>query len=256
MLIDWFTVAAQGVNFLILVLVLKKCLYGPITRAMAAREEKIAGRLAEAATARKEARREAAALGAERARLETDKQRLLAAARDEIGQWRESALAEARQAVDDARRGWLTGLAAEREAFSRRLRRRVAEEVVALGRRAFRDLADNELEARVVHTFLAKAQSAGGDLPPGAAAGEGPLVVETGFAAENGTRRQLVDGLAALFPRAGEAQIALTPELGFGLRLTLGQWQVEWNLDWYLREFEAALGETLVSHQGIGSDER
>jgi F-type H+-transporting ATPase subunit alpha len=31
--------------------------------------------------------------------------------------------------------------------------------------------------------------------------------------------------------------------LGFGLRLNLGQWQVAWNLNWYLREFEAALGE-------------
>jgi F-type H+-transporting ATPase subunit b len=255
-LIDWFTVAAQGINFLILVLVLKKFLYGPITRAMAAREEKIAGRLAEAATARAEARREFAALETERARLEADKQRLLAEAREEVGQWRESALAAARQAVDDSRRQWLAGLAAERETLSRRLRCRVAEEVVALGRRAFRDLADKDFEARVVSTFLAKVRSAGGDLPPEAAAGGSSLVVETGFAAENGTRRQLVDGLAALFPKAGAAEIALTPELGFGLRLTLGQWQVEWNLDWYLREFEAALGETLVSHQGIGSDER
>ena len=103
---------------------------------------------------------------------------------------------------------------------------------------------------------MAKVRSAGGDLPPELAAGGSSLVVETGFAAENGTRRQLLDGLAAVFPKAREAEITLTPELGFGLRLTLGQWQVEWNLDWYLREFEAALGETLVSLQGIESDGR
>ena len=48
MLIDWFTVCAQIVNFLVLVALLKHFLYGPILRAMDAREQTIAGRLAEA----------------------------------------------------------------------------------------------------------------------------------------------------------------------------------------------------------------
>jgi len=255
-LIDWFTVAAQGINFLILLLVLKKFLYGPITRAMAAREAKIAGRLVDAATALAQARRQAAALDAERAQLAAEKQRLLAAASEEVRQWRETAVSEARQAVDASRRQWVTGLAEEREQFARRLRRRVAGEVIALGRRVFRDLADNGLEARAVSTFLAKARAARDRLPPEASAGGRPLVVETGFAAENGTRRQLADGLAALFPEVGAAEIAVRPELGFGLRLTLGQWQVEWNLDWYLREFEAALGATLFPGQGMETDDR
>ena len=46
MLINWFTVAAQVVNFLILAVLLKRFLYGPIVRAMAAREERIASEMA------------------------------------------------------------------------------------------------------------------------------------------------------------------------------------------------------------------
>ena len=45
MLIDWFTVAAQIVNFLILVYLLKRFLYGPLIRAMDAREKRIADEL-------------------------------------------------------------------------------------------------------------------------------------------------------------------------------------------------------------------
>jgi F-type H+-transporting ATPase subunit b len=42
MLIDWFTVAAQIVNFLILVWLLKHFLYKPILDAIDAREKRIA----------------------------------------------------------------------------------------------------------------------------------------------------------------------------------------------------------------------
>ena len=42
MLIDWFTVVAQVVNFLILVWLLKRFLYKPILDAIDAREKRIA----------------------------------------------------------------------------------------------------------------------------------------------------------------------------------------------------------------------
>ena len=45
MLINWFTVLAQIINFLILVFLLKRFLYKPILRAMAEREEKMADAL-------------------------------------------------------------------------------------------------------------------------------------------------------------------------------------------------------------------
>ena len=47
MLIDWFTVLAQIVNFLILVALMKRFLYGPLIAAIDAREQSIAARLAE-----------------------------------------------------------------------------------------------------------------------------------------------------------------------------------------------------------------
>jgi F-type H+-transporting ATPase subunit b len=56
--IDWFTVSAQIINFLILVFLLKKFLYGPIIRAMDKREEKIAGRLNDAGQKQEEAQKE------------------------------------------------------------------------------------------------------------------------------------------------------------------------------------------------------
>ena len=50
MLIDWFTVSAQAVNFLILVWLLNRFLYKPILNAIDVREKLIATELADAAT--------------------------------------------------------------------------------------------------------------------------------------------------------------------------------------------------------------
>ena len=53
--IDWFTVVAQAVNFLILVWLLKRFLYKPILHAIDEREKGIATQLAEAVAKKAEA---------------------------------------------------------------------------------------------------------------------------------------------------------------------------------------------------------
>ena len=58
MLIDWFTVAAQAVNFLILVWLLKRFLYKPVLAAIDEREKRIATQLQDAEKKKAEALKE------------------------------------------------------------------------------------------------------------------------------------------------------------------------------------------------------
>ena len=58
MLIDWFTVGAQALNFLILVWLMKRFLYKPVLRAINEREKRIAAELANADTKKAEAQKE------------------------------------------------------------------------------------------------------------------------------------------------------------------------------------------------------
>src|SRR5271167_1404309 len=58
MLIDWFTVGAQALNFIILVWLLKRFLYKPILNAVEARENRIAAELADADAKKAEAQKE------------------------------------------------------------------------------------------------------------------------------------------------------------------------------------------------------
>ena len=59
MLIDWFTVIAQIINFLILVFLLKRFLFDKITGAMDEREKKISSTLDDANSAKRLAAGEA-----------------------------------------------------------------------------------------------------------------------------------------------------------------------------------------------------
>ena len=58
MLIDWFTVGAQALNFIILVWLMKRFLYKPILNAVDAREKRIAAELADADAKKAEAQKE------------------------------------------------------------------------------------------------------------------------------------------------------------------------------------------------------
>ncbi|MEO8156065.1 MAG: F0F1 ATP synthase subunit B, partial [Rhizobacter sp.] len=49
MLIDWFTVGAQALNFVVLVWLMKRFLYQPVLDSIAAREKRIADQIAQAA---------------------------------------------------------------------------------------------------------------------------------------------------------------------------------------------------------------
>ena len=58
MLIDWFTVIGQLLNFLVLVWLMKRFLYRPILNAIDEREKKIAAELADADTKKALAQKE------------------------------------------------------------------------------------------------------------------------------------------------------------------------------------------------------
>src|SRR5450631_2538240 len=100
MLIDWFTVAAQVVNFLILVWLLKRFLYRPILDAIDAREKQIAKELADADAKKAEAQKERDEF--QRKNEEFDQQRaaLLTKATDEANAERQRLLDETRKAAD------------------------------------------------------------------------------------------------------------------------------------------------------------
>jgi F-type H+-transporting ATPase subunit b len=148
MLIDWFTVGAQVINFLVLVWLLKRFLYRPILDAIDAREQRIAAELADADAKRAEARQERETFQHKNQAFDEQRAALLAQATDAAKAERQRLLDEARQAADALRAKRQEALRQEADQLNQALRRRTQQEVFAIARKTLTDLAGASLEER------------------------------------------------------------------------------------------------------------
>ncbi|MFP4055682.1 MAG: F0F1 ATP synthase subunit B [Candidatus Brocadiia bacterium] len=158
-MVDWPTVIFQIINFLVLVYLLKRFLYGRIIEAMDKREEKIASRLDDAEEKKKEAQAEAENYREKKREVEAQREQFLQKAQQEADQRRQELLKEAQQEVEQLEARWRQALQRQKEGFLDELRRRTAEHTFAIARRALQDLAGASLEERIAETFLQRLDS-------------------------------------------------------------------------------------------------
>ncbi|WP_192035110.1 F0F1 ATP synthase subunit B [Halomonas sp. YLGW01] len=251
MLIDWFTVLAQVLNFAILVWLMKRFLYQPILNAIDARESRIAATLADADARQAEADEERERFHARNAELEAQRTQLLATASEEAAAERARLIEEARQAADAMRDQRQSALRTEAQRLNQALRRQTQDEVFAMTRQALGDMADEGLEARLVAVFLkrlatmdeATAQRFGAALEPTASKGASSVRVRSAFPLPKAQQAAIQEALARRFPQAfspdGPAAgtpiaFQTAPELISGIELTANGQQLAWSLEGYL----------------------
>lgn len=237
--IDWFTFGAQIVNFLILVGLLKRFLYGPILDAMDRREETIASRLDEAHEKRETAEREAEKYRSMQEELEQHRSDRLAAAEREAEERRQQLIHNARKEVEQLEQEWREALARERATFLQELSERAVKETIAVARRALDDLADARLEEQSFEIFLERLHNLEReqqrDLAEALLSAEGRATVRSAF----GLSKTQQDRIrSALNEQHVGDPLTLTAEtdetLGFGVELRVGDRKVAWTLDSYL----------------------
>lgn len=134
MLIDWFTVFAQLLNFAILVVALKFLLYDRIVKAMDQRRRTIAEQESSAAALAREAEEELARLRAERRELDRTREEILDEARAQAAAQQRKLLQQAREDVDRQAQEWRESLRNHQHALLSHLQR-------TTGRRPSRSVA-------------------------------------------------------------------------------------------------------------------
>lgn len=250
MLIDWFTVAVQIVNFLILIVLLKRFLYGPLLRVMDERQQTIAASLAKAARVEEEARAQLTALIGEKEALARSREELMRQAEREVESWRETVLFRLQEEIEGSRRLWQQRLKDEQAAFFDKLKIRIGEQVVRVAGKVLADLADDRFEARLLDHFLAKLKAQSG-LDAGRS-GAVDLLVSTGLALSPEGREDLQQKLRRLFGAGRAVFFTEDSELGFGIRLTAGDQAWEWNLARYMEGLEQDIRQTLATTRKSG----
>jgi len=250
--VDWQTILWQVLNFLVLVWLLKKLLYGRIIKAMDEREATIAGRLRDAERKRQDAEAEAARYRQQQAELDAQRGALMAEAKQQADATRAALIQEARREVDALETRWRETIERQRTAFLQDLRQRATRETFAIARRVLADLADTELEARIVKVFLARLEAlpdedwqALADSVRDGDAEEPELVVRSVFELPDERRGQVE---AMVRDHVGEG-IALRFEQAFdplcGIELRGEGRKVAWTVEHYLGGLEESFADAL-----------
>jgi F-type H+-transporting ATPase subunit b len=241
MRIDWFTVVAQIVNFLILVWLLKRFLYGPVVAAMRKREERIEARLETAGRREQEAREEAERFHGEREALEREREALLDAARHEADEIRGRLKERARAEVAALRERWLRELDTEQDEILSGLTRQVTRQVVHATRRTLADLADAELEAEMARHFTRRLRALDKEEREALAtalAGHEEVVVASALELDAPLREEIGEAVRKLLGADVRVRFTQAPELTCGLDLVAGSRRIGWNIADHLTGLE------------------
>jgi F-type H+-transporting ATPase subunit b len=234
MLLDWFTIFAQIVNFFVLIVLLKLFLYKPIVEAMRERKARIAHETQELREARIEADSLKAELRRKHEDLEKRESEVMSEIQAEAEKWRQQAMASADAEIEIMRKEWLAELEREKESVGLNLRKKLVHEVSATAARIVRDLSGSDLEQLIFSGFMHRiAEEA-----RGMQCGNSDILIRTGFEYDDPQEQKIQQLLKGLFPAQNERIFITDARLGLGIELIAGDRKWEWNLNSYVTELE------------------
>jgi len=243
MLIDWFTVGAQTLNFLILVWLMKRFLYKPILHAIDVREQRIAAELADAAAKKSEAQQERDEFQRQNEQFDQQRAALLSQATDEVNAERQRLLDEARKDADTLRAKRQDALEREQQALNDEIIRRTQHVVFDLTRKILQDLAGVSLEERMCDVFVQHVRSLNGEVREELLASiqtaKASSRVRSAFELPPKQRLKIQIAMNETMAADVPIQFETVPELVSGIELSVNGKKLAWSVNEYLKTVEA-----------------
>jgi F-type H+-transporting ATPase subunit b len=249
MLVDWFTVGEQALNFLILVWLMKRFLYKPILHAIDEREKRIAAELADADAKKAEAQKERDEFRLKNEKFDQERAALLSRAMDEAKAERQRLFDEARKAAAALSSKRQEALRIDAYNLNQAIIRRTQQEVFAIARQALSDLAGTSLEERMVDTFVRRLGELNGEqkglLTSPLKGSPSPVIVRTTFELPPAQRAPIEAAINDVLGAQIPIQFGTTPDLISGIELVANGQKVAWSIADYLASLEKGVEELL-----------
>ena len=249
MLIDWFTVGAQALNFIILVWLLKHFLYKPILNAIDTREKLIAAELADAAAKKAEAQKDRDEFQHKNEEFDQQRAALLAKAVEEAKAERQRLLDDARKAADALSAKRQESLRSEASNLNKAISQLAQKEVFAITRKALTDLATTSLEERMGEVFDRRLRELDDKskvvLREALKKNAEPAVIRSTFDLPAEQQAAIQNALNETFSAEIRVRFETAPEIVSGIELTANGQKVAWSIADYLSSLEQSVGKLL-----------
>jgi F-type H+-transporting ATPase subunit b len=245
MLIDWFTVGAQVVNFLILLVLLKLFLFDRIKQAMDQRENNIKERFDKAKEQEAKAKDARESFEKKTQSLEDEWDARLKQADKEAKEQRESLIKQAREEVDGLKNNWQTALEQEKASFFDRFKKQAARLIFDTVEKTLSHLADTRAQDQAVKKFLSRFEDLDKeDLPREI---ETQPRVSTGFDLSESQQKSIQKALSQKLPDLKNIAFDVKPELVFGIAFAAGGKKMTWHAHDYVSALEKQINQAIES---------
>ena len=247
MLIDWFTVVAQAINFLILVWLLKRFLYKPILDAIDAREQRIAKALAEAEEKKNAAQKQRDEFERKNQQFNDERDTLMHQMKDEVNVKRQKLLDDAHQSADAVSAKRLEALQREQKTFADEIARQVQAQVFSISRKTLQDMADTGLEERITKVFTRLLHEMNGnarqELAEALTKSSEPVRVRSAFDLPEDQQNTIRHAINKIFAADILVRFEVVPDVIGGIELTASGRKIAWSIDEYLTLLQKGIAD-------------
>jgi F-type H+-transporting ATPase subunit b len=247
MQINWFTVVAQILNFLLLVWLMKRYLYSPILDAIDKRERRIAGQLEEAESRKTEAENEQREYRLKNDSFDAQKDQLMrkavAEAKDERQRLLQAANAEAAALRARMEKTWKE----TEQGLGREIEANILQQVLAVTRKALADLASMSLEEQTVQVFVQRLKEMSDEerkrFKAAFSQDGGKLLVKSAMSLTGAMKADIEKSVNDVLGETGRFQYVTADDLIAGLELSANGYRLAWSISDYLRTLEERLSD-------------
>lgn len=242
MRIDWFTVIAQVVNFLVLVWLLRRFLYKPVLDAIDQREVRIGQQLADARTKQEAASKLLTVYEQKNAEIDTERDQRMGQIQATVDAERTRLFEKVKKDSDLLRSKLATDLKEEEDQINAEIRHRVQASVMDIAGKALSDLGSARLDEQIIHVFVQRLGALEDrqrqSFRDAFAGGHELLSVKSVFEIDAGLRSELEQAVMAASGEQFRFEYSVDPALLGGIELSVNDFKLGWNMQDYLNSLE------------------
>ncbi|MEP7109778.1 MAG: hypothetical protein ABI760_17415 [Ferruginibacter sp.] len=247
--INWFTVIAQVINFLILVWLLKKFLYKPILNAIDVREKKITDKLRDADAQKVAAQKKQDDFKKQHEDFDHQKKVLMDKAVADANTQKQQLMDAAKAEADNLRSNIEKAAKEKQENDNREMSEKIQQQVFAITRKALGDIASISLEEQSANTFNKHLKELKEDekkqFNDAFKSNSNAILVRSAFELPAKQQGEINDAVNETLSAKAQLQFETSPDIISGIELSTNGYKLFWSFSAYLNSLEKNIAETM-----------
>lgn len=260
MKINWFTVIAQVINFLVLVWLLKKFLYKPILNAIDEREKKIAAQIKDADDKKAAAIKEQDDFKKKNEDFDQQKKGLMDKVVADSNTERDKLLEAAKNDANTLRSNLEKSAKENQENQNEAIAQKTQKQVFDITRKALTDIASISLEEQSANTFIKRLNESKDvekkQFIDAFKSNGNAILVRSAFDLPEKQREEINNAVDTILGTKTQLQFKTTPELISGIELTTNGYKLAWSFSEYLNSLEKNIAEKMKAQPEVATENK